>query len=161
METTTLTCPSCKSTCFEPDVKCEVCGFPLKGTEREKAVFIGQKYVKKQKEADGSKTVRVNQTILFIVGGLNIVIGLFSYATNKFGSIQLIVSLILGFVFIGMGILAKFQPLIAFTIALLLLLSLYFLSYLGDPDTLARGILWKIIIIGCLIYGIARSIEKK
>lgn len=160
MESTTLICPSCKSTCFELDEKCEICNFPLKGNEKEKAVFIGQKYAKKQKADDGVKAINKNRNLLFAIGGFNIVISPILFLMNRIQIGDGILNLIVGLIFIGLGLLAKIQPLVSFILALLLLLGLYLLNYLVDPSTIFNGIILKLIIIGSLIYAIVRAMEK-
>lgn len=160
MESVALICPSCKSTCFELDEKCEICNFPLKGTEKEKAVFIGQKYAKKQKADDGEKAINKNRNLLFVIGGFNIVLSPVLFVMNRLQIGDVILNLILGLIFIGLGLLAKIQPLVSFILAFILLLGLYALNYIADPSTLFNGIIVKLIIIGSLIYAIVRALEK-
>lgn len=154
-----LSCPSCKSPVFEPDVKCEVCAFPLKGTEKEKAVFIGKKYANKQKKADARQAINRNKAMLFILGGFNIVVPFFKFILARGNFFDLIWGFIVGGFFIGLGFLAKVQPLVSFILALSFLLFGYLVEFLINPSSIFNGLIIKIVIIGVLVYGIIRAVE--
>lgn len=154
-----LSCPSCKSLVFEPDVKCEVCAFPLKGTEKEKALFIGQKYAKNQKKADAKQAINRNKIMLFILGGFNIVVPFFKFVLARGNVFDTIWGFIVGGFFIGLGFLAKIQPLLSFVLALSFLMFGYLIEFLINPSSIFNGLIIKVIIIGVLVYGIARAVE--
>ena len=64
------------------------------------------------------------------------------------------------------GYLSSKKPILFLSLALVLMLGYYTLLYAINPEFLFKGILWKIVIIAFLVYGIwnaneARMLKKK
>lgn len=148
-----MTCPNCKEICDTKADKCASCGYPFSGTEAEKSTFIGDQVLKVGRlEVDAKDTLRNAKLTLFIIGGMNIILS-FVMITSP---ITLIISVIIGLAFIVFGFFVEEEPLLFLVIALVLLLLLYVGDAVFDPAMFMKGILWKILYVTTLIYGIIR-----
>jgi len=155
MKVSSLNCPSCKNTVFEADIKCEMCGFPIKGTDKEKSIFIGQKYANKQRVADGKRTFNGLRFLLFVIGGLKA--GVVLYNIERLQPVDTMINLVVASIYLGLGFLAIKKPFIAFVSALIFFVGWQLLMYLVDPGNIFLGLIWQIIIIASLIVGILKA----
>ena len=164
--TNKMNCPSCKNTVFEADTKCEICGFPLKGSEKEKARFIGLKYAKKMAGGDSDKTVAIARFSIFVEAAIHVAFIAVPYMFGIFPIQSVHFALIFAIVMISLGIVAKNRPIIGFSIALpivsiFLILSFLLISaYRHDTHLLLFvyiDILIKLATIVLLILGIVKA----
>jgi len=156
-----IICPSCKTEFEKQPEVCSNCAFPFAGTEKEKSIFIGQQILKKGKVSDTKDGIKRARLILWIIGGLNIVSPFFIYNTHSTGAIFIIVGIILGLIFIGLGFLTYKKPFISILISLILLLLFYTIDGLANPSILFQGIIWKIVFLSGLIYGLVSIIQAE
>ncbi len=156
-----LNCPHCKSTFKQSDEFCSHCKFPLKGTEKEKLIFIGQNILKKDKVALAVGHRKVTKYILLGLGSLNIGALILNWIFNQITPIDNYVPLLLGFVFISLSFIADKKPLFSLSSGLALLLVLYVTNYIIDPETLWTGFKSKIVIIGMFSYGLYVNLQAK
>ncbi len=155
-----LYCENCNAEVSPVEVHCERCGFPLAGTEKEKAIFIGRQTVDQSTLSEASQYQKRSSIILYIVGGLQIFAGILSYMNNEF-MLELLIYLFIGLAFIVFGILARKKPVLFIGLGLSFLLGLYIMDVIYDPSTLGRGIIWKMILVGTLVYGLISSIKER
>mgnify|MGYP000209295204 CR=1 FL=1 len=153
-------CPACKNELQDDLDFCDVCDFPFKGSEKEKGIHIGRFINKKGVVFDADESLNKSQYLIYIVVALfvlGMVINFQSLILNPF---------ILGFnlaiclVLVASAILIKKSPLLFTTIPLVILLLLYIGNYIIDPRSLVNGILFKLIIIGSLIYSIYMHVSS-
>lgn len=143
---------------------CPECGFPVNASPEEKKKFRAQLSVKIiELEAQRGKINRV-QIYLFITAALTLIMGFVMGATDEEGGgmILLVINIILSLAFMALGLLVKKNPLPVCVIALSLYGSIVLLNAFADPVTIVKGIIFKVLIISALIYGIiaARHIKN-
>ena len=160
MEVSALTCDNCKVEVSPVEIHCENCGYPLAGTEKEKALFIGRQIANKSTIREAGRLQRRSSYILYAIGGLQIFSAVYSYMQIQ-ELIILIITVMIGAAFIAFGYFSTKKPILFVSLGLGLILFLYTLDYIFDPNALFRGILWKIIIISTLIYTLVNSFEEQ
>jgi predicted neutral ceramidase superfamily lipid hydrolase len=158
-----IICPNtkCKEKVKDSDEFCPNCKYPLKGTEKEKSLFVGQQILKKDKVSLAKGHRKVTKYILIFLGVINLISLIITWTFNNINPIDNYIPLVLGFVFISLAIYAEKKPLISISVGLGLLLILYISNYLIDPDSLLSGIKFKIMIIGIFIYGLVVNIQAQ
>lgn len=153
-------CSYCKSEVSQVEVHCENCGFPLSGTEKEKAIFIGQQTLRKSKVAGSEKMVGKTRIILYIVAGFQVFNGLLAYFMfNSF--IDLFLHFIIGGMLAVFSYLSPKKPILFVSLALCVILFYYLLLYLANPLFLFQGIIWKFAIVMALLYTLYDAIESR
>ncbi len=158
-------CPNCKEEISQIEIECENCKFPLAGTEKEKSIFIGKQIANKSKIGDAKESQGKAERILYIVGAFQLFNAFRAYSAG-FTKQDVVFYIILGITLIVFGFFSSKKPLLFLTLALLLILGYYVLLYSISPEFLFQGIIWKLVIIGFLGYGIwntleAQSLKKK
>ncbi|MGC6430381.1 MAG: hypothetical protein ACON5F_05005 [Jejuia sp.] len=153
-------CPNCKSEVSQVELECEHCGFPLAGTDKEKAIFIGRQISNKSKIGDAKESQAKAQRILYIVAGFQILNGVLVYFNTK-SLIDTAFYIVLGLLLGVFGFFSSKKPILFLSLALALILGYYVLLYLINPELVFRGSMWKVVIIGFLGYGIWNAIEAK
>lgn len=154
----TIVCPTCKTNYETEPETCPKCGFPFSGTEKEKSLFIGQQILKKGKVKDTKDVIKRARIILWVIGGLNLLISPIYYGGEP---VLVIIGLITGVLFIGFGLLASVKPFISILIPLILLILAYTTSAIINPDQFYRGILWKFVFVGVLVYALVSILEAE
>ncbi|OEK07685.1 hypothetical protein A8C32_17045 [Flavivirga aquatica] len=147
-------CPACKNDNNSKVDFCIKCDFPLTGTEKDKSIRIGKFIGKKGIIFDADNSLEKSRKLLYYAAAffiLGIIIN-FSSLTNNILALGFNISIAM--VILTCGILIKKAPLVFLLIPLILLLSIYGLNYMYDPTSLPRGIFFKLLIIGSLIYSI-------
>lgn len=161
------TCYYCKSTGLkEEDHFCYNCGFPQGGTQEEMKLFIWKIKNKEQLLVDKKKSVRKATNILYILAGLNLVIGLILGLVVMVNVAVLIASLISAAIYLSLGLWSRKQPFPAILSGFFIYIAFNVLNAVIDPTTLYQGILWKVLIISSFIYGYkgvkdAKKIEEE
>lgn len=147
-------CPACKNTSDNDHKICIKCQFPFEGTEKEKSIHIGRFIGDKGIIFDAEDALVKSRNLLFIAAGLYalpVVINISALLTDLF---------VLGFnilviiTFVISGVFLKKSPLTFLILPLALLLAIYTINFLIDPNTLLQGILFKLLIISSLVYSI-------
>ncbi len=154
-------CPACQTEYVLQPEFCAECGFPFKGTEQQKSAFIGQQILKKGTVSDTKDKIKRARIILWVIGGLNIIFSLLAYNGSQQQKDLIIASAILGLIFVAFGFLTYRKPFIAMLIPLLLLLLFYTYDAIQDPASIFMGILWKVIFITGLVYGLIGVIKAQ
>lgn len=144
-------CPVCSHGVEIPAEKCSSCGYPFSGTEKEKSIFIAHHIMNKEHMVDTGKIIKQARLVLFIIGGLIILTGILTQQANPF---SIAISIGVGSLFIFFGFLTKKEPFISILIPLILLLLNYAGMAVSDPLSIAKGILWKVLFIGVLLYSL-------
>lgn len=153
MSDTTI-CPTCKAEYQQQPNVCHYCGYPFAGTEQEKSHFVAHQILKKGTISDTKDSIRNARTILFVIAGFNIVFPFFRFANTQFGGIMIAFSMLIGLVFLFFGFMAKRKPFISILIPFILLVVFYLLDLWLSPATFGRGIFWKVLFVGGLIYSL-------
>ena len=153
-------CPSCKNENENIRVLCTFCEFPFEGTDKEKAIHIGKFINKKGVLFDANSSTIKSQRILFIIAGMNLVFLIIRILHSNVHPFDLGISLFFIILFTACAFLIQKKPLIFTNIPLLFLLFSYTIEFLISPLTFFRGIIFKVFIIGALIYSIYNLINS-
>ncbi len=153
-------CPNCKQEVSRIAVDCENCKFPLSGTAKEKAIFIGQQTLNKSKIDNSAQVIRRTQIILYVIAGLKVLSGILSYI--QYDSVfDLIFFLVIAAILATFGFLMPKKPVLFIVLSLGVLLLYYTLLFLIDPMLIFRGILWKFAFVGALLYALYTVVESQ
>jgi len=154
-------CPTCK-TDYEvyPD-NCIKCGYPFSGSDKEKATFVGQQILKKGSISDTKDRIKRARTILWIIGAINVLSAFVLYNNSPLQIVYMITGSIIGLIFIGFGFLTYKKPFISILIPFILLLLFYTINAIINPFTLFQGLIWKVVFISGLTYGLVSIIQAE
>ncbi len=149
-----ITCPACSKEQIESLDRCNICDFPFNGTEKERSIHIGKFISKKGVLTDSDTTIKKIQQLFYFIGGFNLML----FVMHSLIGIVFIVNSILDFLFFILfmlcGIFIRKNPLVFTIIPLLFMIGINALYYLIDPALVLKGIIYKLVIVGCLIYSI-------
>jgi hypothetical protein len=160
--TATLSCRSCQFLNTEDAAYCSECGYPFNAIPEDRDRFIQQRDYSKFLLTELNQKIKKVQNMLFILAGLFGVVGIFMFFSNQENpAALLIVYLIIGGIYTGLGFYTKKQPLAAIVSAFCLYLLLMILDAIEDPVTIFKGIIIKIIIIGTFIKGVKAANEAQ
>ena len=127
--------------------------------QKKKAIFIGKQIANKSKLQEAKSSHKKVQRILFIVAGFQFINAFLVY--NNYQSFEgALFYGVLGVLLAVFGFLCPKKPLVFISLALSLMLGYYFLLYLENPMYIHRGILWKILIICFLVYGLVQAYDE-
>ena len=151
--TITLTCIHCDTPIHETHMFCEECGYPLKGSEQDVAKFYAKRVMDKRKTNNAEEKIKSARNTLYVMAGIIVVFGLFLFYKNADIS-GLIINIIVGVIYILLGVWSKQRPLIALLLGLLLYVTIVVVTAIAEPHTLLSGVIWKVLIIAYLAKGI-------
>jgi hypothetical protein len=153
-------CYYCKTSPLNSDVIfCPSCGFPQNGTEEQQKKFITDKRVLLIHFEGANESIVKARNALFgvaVLYGINYII-----LAAQAGIPAIIEGGILCSIFIGLGIWANKNPFPAVLTGLLLFVLIIILFAFVNPLTIISGILWKIIIVSALVYGLQAAKKAK
>ncbi len=155
------TCPACKN---ENNIEvnfCELCDFPFEGSEKEKSIHIGKFIGKKGIIIDSEDSLTKSRNLLLIAAGFYLVGSIINYPLLLEYLILLIVNVIIILVITTSALLLKKAPLLFLIIPLTLLLIIYISNFIINPDTLLNGIIFKVLILGSLVYSLYNYVASK
>lgn len=147
-------CPSCKNQNEANVGFCCKCEFPFNASDKEKSIHIGKFISNKGIILDSEDSLAKSQNLLYLAAGFYIIGVIINFSTLKQDIFSLIFNIGVIFIIALCGYLLKKSPLIFLSIPLALLLFIYTINYLIDYRTLMQGIIFKILILGSLIYSI-------
>jgi hypothetical protein len=145
-------CKICKTAIKEEIDICNVCKYPLKGTDKEQARYIAKQVIQKSDVLESIERLKKSRIILFVLGAFYI-IAPFTPLVKTNSSFDLIFNIVLGLIFVGFGFLTFKKPKIALAIPLSLTVLFYLILLLINPMYLFTGLLWKMIVLMGLGYG--------
>lgn len=146
-------CTVCYSEYIEEPLICEKCAYPFSGNEREKQEFISSYVGLINTVKDANNALLYSRYILFIIGGINILIALRSLVLNQDDIIampQLFISLMM----VILGFVSFKEPFFALLLGFLSLILLYGVVFFIEPLRLLHGIFWKILFLSGMIWGL-------
>jgi len=153
-------CNCCFKSINEHDSFCDGCGYPLKGSENEQNYFIS---VRNSKEIDlesANKKIKTAGQSLYWIAGATVLSGFVFYFINKDINL-IIVNLILGGIYAGLGAWSQKKPLAAIISGFALYMLIFILNVITNPSSIISGIFLKILFIGYFIKGIKSAIEAE
>ena len=145
-------CPSCKTPYngSQPD-ECSECAYPFAADKTTQSMFIARKIIVKSDHQSSKENVNRSRKILFAVAAIHLISAVFYFLYSD-PLIGVVLVLVAGFA-LFCAILSYRFPFLAMLVALLMFLGLYSLDIIFDPASIARGLIWKAIVLGGLAYG--------
>lgn len=156
----TESCSACYNQINEDDSFCGGCGYPLKGTVEEKNNFISVRNSKEIDLADANNKIKTAGRSLYWIAGATVLSGFIFYFVNKDINL-IIVNLILGAIYAGLGAWSQKKPLAAIISGFALYVLIFILNVITNPSSIANGIILKILFVGYFIKGIKSAIEAE
>ncbi len=152
-----LTCQRC--THQNPDASrfCEACGVTLHDPA------VAEQHADEIEASFRLDQVKKARTAFIVVAVLQVVAGFLGSAMagpDEAGLI-LVSELILATVFFGLAFWASKQPFAAAIVGLFLYAGLHLLAAIGDPSTIYKGIIIKVIVVGMLVRAIKAGFEYR
>lgn len=148
-------CFHCKSKGLkEEDVYCPNCRFPQRGTQDEMQAFLRFMKRKRSLLAEKTNSVKKARNVLFILAGLNLVVGVLMSQTDKANAAAYIIGGLIGAaIYFSLGMWSKKNPFAAILSGFIVFIVVIAINAVGDPHTIYQGLLWKIVIISAFVYG--------
>ncbi|VXB01899.1 conserved membrane hypothetical protein [Flavobacterium sp. 9AF] len=147
-------CPACKKESPESYDNCSYCKFPFNGTEKEQATHIG-KFIADKGILDKSKhNIENSKRILFYIVAFNTIGLIIAIMNNKYDFLGVFLTVFISLIFLLCGIFLQKNPKILTIIPLTIILLFYTLNFIFDREHFFNGIIFKIIIVGALIYNL-------
>jgi len=160
----TALCNSCFTKVEMEDQFCNHCGYPLKGTEQEKANFKATPVAHALNRRDYEKRLQNATNTLYYLTGVFVLGGMILFFQNKDESDVLryvLPNLILAIVFLVLGGYTHKKPLACIISGFVLYIIIQILTIISYPESFVSPIviIVKIVIIGYLVKGIKSAIE--
>ncbi len=155
-------CACCAHQYQLEDSFCNSCGFPLLGSKEQQDAHIANRVVKEIDLIDLNKKVDTACQSLYWITGiitLSTIIGYFALPEEGDLFVFLITSTIMIGAFLALAVWSKSKPATALISGLSLYVIIQVLNMIGDPSSIVRGIIFKVLIIGYLIKGIMAVLE--
>jgi hypothetical protein len=140
---------------------CPSCGFPQNGTEDEQKRFITGKRIQLGNLETIGESVSKSRNALIgaaVLYGLSYLIYGF---TGNFDSLLLIEAVIVVGTFVGLAIYSGKNAYAAALSGLIVFCTLIVVNGCIEPKTIISGLLWKVIILSSLIYGLKAARDYK
>ena len=134
---------------------CNVCNYPINGTEPEKASFIAKQIMAESNVKDSIQKLNYARALLFILGAFHFIIPLLLGIEN-INTFIIYLNVIIGTIFCGFGALSFRYPKLGFGLPLIIIVIYYVLLVLFIPQAFFTGIIWKVIILAGLSFGYYR-----
>ena len=146
-------CYFCNSTGLkDSDLFCPNCAFPQRGTQTEMKKFIWNVNNKKKLLEDKKRAVNKARNILYILAGLNLIIGILLGLLYRNPPI-LIGGVIGSGIYLALGLWSRTQPFPAILSGLFVYIVFNVINAIADPNTIYQGLIWKVLIISGFVYG--------
>ncbi|WP_299216847.1 hypothetical protein [uncultured Dokdonia sp.] len=149
-----IICPACNKEHIKSLDTCNICAFPFNGTEKERAIHIGKFISTKGVLIDSDTTIKKIQQLFYFIGGFNLMLLVMHSLIGIVYIVNSILDFIFFVIFITCGIFIRKNPLVFTIIPLVFMIGINALYYIIDPELVLKGIIYKIIIVGCLLYSI-------
>jgi hypothetical protein len=147
-------CYYCKATGLTEEHNfCPNCGFPQRGEQLEMKKFLYTMSTKKRILSDKKSAVKKAKNILFILAGLNLVIGLFLGLIIQLNVPVLINCIVMAIIYFSLGLWCRKHPFPAILSGFFVYIVVMVIGGIIDPHTIYKGIILKVIIISGFIYG--------
>jgi len=147
-------CHYCSSTGLnERDKFCLNCRFPQKGTQLEKKHFLYSIKMKKETIVKKEKLVKRARIVLFVLAGLNLLIGIFVGLRINTDPLLFVGMMIGACIYFTLGMWSRVKPFQAILSAFYVFIVFASIAVIDDPHVVYKGLLFKIIIVTFLVYG--------
>jgi len=155
-----LQCSQCQTPISSDHKFCVNCGFPERGSDREKSGFHANRVLNARRSQMAKKEIKSGRNSLLIIAGLSFLFGI-GYFFLHDDTATLIASGILTIVYLGLAYWSQQRPLIALVLGLLVYLTTIVINAIVDPETIYKGIIVKVLIIVFLSKGINSALQLR
>lgn len=140
-----ITCPTCEKQYDLPLDQCSYCNYPFSAPDEVRSKFV-VKHVEAQALYDDSvRNVKWARSVFFIVGVLNTGFGVYYIIQQDIFSA--ILGLLVGILFGVFAAVIYRDPLSICISGLVVMVILYILAAIGDPVSVIRGFIWKMVFL--------------
>lgn len=146
-------CPACSQESSTILEYCSNCNFPYNGTENERSAHIGRFISEKNILSESETSVKKSRNILYIIAGLNFLMFFIAIFSNEYLLVDAIVNLVIAAIFASFAFFIHKSPVIFTVIPLVFITMIYLIDATYDPSSMARGMIFKLFILGSLGYG--------
>lgn len=153
-------CSKCSTPLLENDVFCSSCGFPERGTDKDRGLYEYRIKLKKNVLEDAQKKLRNVKILLIVIAVINLLVGIY-YLTDDSTFFESLASFIAAAVFLGCAFWVEKQPMTGIIAGFSFWGLLQLAAIFVDPVNIVSGILWKILIVVIFIKGIASAKDAK
>jgi hypothetical protein len=157
-----INCPACMAHVFQSEPICKNCNYPLQGTPEEQQQFLNEREIFQIDFDTHEKQISQAGKTLYWIAGLMFLGDLLMLGVSRhYDKVGLTLgfSAIVSGIFVGLAYWSRTKPTAALIIGLSIFVLIQLLAAIGDPVSIVKGVIVKIIIIGYLIKGIKSSIE--
>ena len=154
-----IACNNCGTETEESTSLCNVCMYPVKGTDQEQTAFIAKQIMLKSDVEYSIKSLKFSQNTLYILAIFYLTVPNLALISNGFSAdiaFNIVLALILGF--FGWTVFKK--PKLSLSIPLAIMLLYYALLYSIDPMYLLQGMYWKVAVLVGLSYGLTKAFQS-
>jgi hypothetical protein len=147
-------CPNCYNEFeTEPD-QCN-CGYPFHGTEIDKYNFMSAIGNKKIAIQLGNESAENTRNILFLIGGISLVISFLFMCFEEFNTNN-VITMVYSLILIGLGFYSYKEPFFALLMGLIVVILGYLMMIILNPLIILSGLLTRVAIIAALVYGLIK-----
>jgi hypothetical protein len=147
-------CPNCYCGYDKQPDNCS-CGYPFTGNEMDKYKFMSHKIKKVQAVQEGIKSADYARYVLFIIGGLNLLISIIYLMMGGENSTQY-VTMTYSLLLIVLGFFSYKEPFYSLLFGLIVLIGIYLIMGLADPKIFFSGLITRAIFTLGFIYGLIK-----
>lgn len=147
-------CPNCYTEFQNQPDRCS-CGYPFIGSDMDKYKFMSQKAKKAKTVAEGHNAADYARLILFIIGGINLLISI-TFIISRNSSPIYTVSFIYSILLIGLGFVSFKEPFLSLLLGFIVLLIISIITGLVDPKMLLSGLPTRLLFVSGFIYGLIK-----
>lgn len=154
-----MNCPSCAKPVNPKSTRCNYCNTILVSKSSFKKTIKNRK--EKSAKEEKKDFIKSGRNTLLIVGGLN-TLPIFMYLSQS-DDLSAIIQGVIAAIFLGLGLLANKAPYAALLSGIIMYFLIIGLAAIGDPASIAHGLIVKAIVIFYLFKGMmaAQKFKKK
>lgn len=145
-------CKNCNTEIDQTITVCQVCKYPIEGTDQEKAQFIAKQVIQKSNVEYSIKRLKHARNTLLAVGAYFLLGAIIHFTKEE--QLKGIIGISFGLGFFSLAFLTIKKPILAISIPLGLTLAYYLFLLITNPLALWVGFVWKIAVLTGLGYGL-------
>lgn len=154
------TCPACSNKNEFKVSICNTCEFPFEGSQKEKSIHIGKFISDKGIIVDSDDFLIRSQQLVGFAAAIYLLRALINFSFLLSSPIDLFLNVFVIAVLVISALFIKRAPLIFLFIPTFILTTIYLIEYLIDVNIFISGIIFKLVIFGCLIYSIYINLQS-
>jgi len=154
-------CPNCYSG-FEIQPNNCNCGYPFNGNDMDKYKFMSIKLKKGKTIQEGNDIAAYSRYILFVIGGLNLLISVISIIISQNNSYTIeengfnLLTVIYCLILIGLGFYSYKEPYFALLIGFIVMIFMYGVLGFVDPSRFLSVVILRLVFLGSFVYGLIK-----